>query len=424
MLGGRILGEGVDGCVFSEPMWPCKSDSKIRATNIIPNSKDLKYVSKVVSVNDKETEFLRMASRILGPELSNKYISAIQGECPPADLSSVTPKNKNAIRAIQGNIQAIPNKSGVCKRLGKELNSGKSMSDNYRVMYISRYSMAVDDWVPSLQKKQQPYSKTIQEVEHAIPAFLDILQRLFQGDNEQLIHIDLHTGNMFVRENPLEFGIADFGHCISRRYNVDQSVSFYGEYLNNFVAKYDIYTGQYNQTPFESRLLNFCYRKSMDNVSPATLVKQWDTDPEVKSFTVDSTDVISLHRTALLTYLLKKPLFISMIQIIQNISKKLRVAVNDPAKMVQSLTPDEKIIVDFIVTRYSIISPLITITHDMMKIYPNVPLFTPDGNGSSRLVRFIKKCILAPYEQTTMPLVNSVKIIKDADLRILWNMTQ
>jgi hypothetical protein len=416
MLGGRILGEGVDGCVFTDPMWPCTSESKI---NEIPDSKDSKYVSKLVSVKDKESNYLRMAARILGPEITSRYISALKGECKPADLSHLPhPENKNALLRVQENIIGSKKSSnGVCK----SLMSDPSVSDKYKIMYISRYSMSVDQWVRQLQKQQQTYLKTIQQVEGAIPIFLDVLQRLFQGDKEQLIHIDLHTGNLFIRPDPLEFGIADFGHCISRRYDIDQSIEFYGEYLNRFIASHVIYTGEYNQTPFESRLLNFCYKKSMDLVSPATLVRQWEADPEVRSFT-NSTDIISAHKTVLLNELLKKPLFIAMIETIQSISKKLRVHPSDSVKLVQSLQTNEKIVLDYIMTRYSIFSPLVTITSDIMALYPTVPLFDSNGLGSSKLIRFIKKAILAPYNQT-MPLVSSVKAIQDADLRILWQMT-
>jgi len=416
MLGGRILGEGVDGCVFTDPMWPCTSESK---TSEIPDSKDPKYVSKLVSVKDKESNHLRMAARILGPEISSRYISALKGECKPADLSHLPrSENKNALSKVQENIRVSKKPSdGICK----SLMSDPSVSEKYKIMYISRYSMSVDQWVRQLQTQKQAYSKTIQEVEKAVPVLLDVLQRLFQGDREQLLHIDLHTGNLFIRPNPLEFGIADFGHCISRRYDIDESVKFYGEYLNGFIANHVIYTGQYNQTPFESRLLNFCYKKSMDLVSPATLVRQWEADSEVRSYT-NSTDIISFHKTALLNELLKKPLFIAMIETIQSISKKLRVNPSDSVKLVQSLQTNEKIVLDYIMTRYSIFSPLVTITSDIMKLYPNAPLFDSNGLGSSRLIRFIKKAILAPYNQT-MPLVNSVKAIQNADLRILWQLT-
>lgn len=413
MLGGRILGEGVDGCVFTEPMWPCASNSK---TSDIPNSKDLKYVSKLVSVKDKESNYLRMASRILGPEITSRYVSALKGECKPADLTHPPrAENKNSFSKTQETIKESKKSSnGVCKSLNKP-----SVSDKYKIMYISRYSMSIDQWIKTLQTKQQVYSKTIQDVEGAIPVFLDVLQRLFQGESEQLIHIDLHTGNLFIRSDPFEFGIADFGHCISRRHDIDQSVSFYGEYLNNFIANHTIYTGEYNQTPFESRLLNFCYRRSMDLVSPVTLVREWESDPEVRSFT-NSTDIISAHKTVLLNELLKKPLFIAMIETIQSISKKLRLNPSNPEKLVQSLQTNEKIVLDYIMTRYSILSPLVTITSDIFSLY-QVPLFDSSG-GSSKLVRFLKKAILAPYNQP-MPLVSSVKTIQEADLRILWKMT-
>jgi len=417
MLGGRILGEGVDGCIFTEPMWPCSSDS----ADSTVNSKNSKYVSKLVSIKDTESENLKMAARILGPELTNNYTSAMRGQCKPADLLH-NPRSKNidSFKAVRTNMKITKKRSGVCKSLGVELESGKPPDNKYKIMYISRYSMDVDTWVGKLQ---QPLALTVQSLENAIPKFLEVLQTLYQGTKEQLIHIDLHTGNIFIKENPLEFGIADFGHCISRRYDIDQSVSFYGEFLNNFIAKYDIYSGQYTQTPFESRILNYCFRKSMENVNPAVLVQNWNSDPEGVAITSGSTDILLINRAAILSYLIKKPLFIAMIQVIQSISKKLKTNVMDNTKTVESLTSSEKTVIDYILTRYSVISPLITINNAVMGIY-RAPLFNQDGSGTTRLTRFIKKAILAPYENNTVPLVNSLNYIKDADLRILWNMTQ
>ncbi len=80
MLGGKVIGEGVDGCIFTNSMWPCESGS----TNV-PDSKDKKYVSKIVSIEDTESENLKMAARLIGPELSKKYLAGLHGECKPAN---------------------------------------------------------------------------------------------------------------------------------------------------------------------------------------------------------------------------------------------------------------------------------------------------------------------------------------------------
>jgi hypothetical protein len=82
MLGGKIIGEGVDGCILSRPMWPCATNS---LSHMQVNSMSEKYVSKVVSINDKETDNLKIAARILGPDLSSRYIAGLEGECSPAD---------------------------------------------------------------------------------------------------------------------------------------------------------------------------------------------------------------------------------------------------------------------------------------------------------------------------------------------------
>jgi hypothetical protein len=53
MKGGRILGEGVDGCVFSEPLWPCAAGSKV--TGQIPSGSDKSVVAKIVKKDDVES---------------------------------------------------------------------------------------------------------------------------------------------------------------------------------------------------------------------------------------------------------------------------------------------------------------------------------------------------------------------------------
>lgn len=415
MLGGRIIGEGVDGCVFSEPMWPCASGA-----SGMPNSKDPRYVSKLVPLKDEESEFLKSAARLLGPERS-KYLAGLHGECAPANsFNPPKSKEKDVFKTGLKSVQSWQKRGQACEGLKDILKSGNPISKDHKIMFISRYPMSVSSWIETLQKTQQPYSVIMKQVERAIPTFLDVLQQLVQGQSEQLIHIDLHTGNIFVKE-PLEFGIADFGHCVFRRYSdVSTHVSFYSTFLVGYIAKYSFYSGEYSQVPLEARLLNFCYKKSMESVSPAQLVKAWESDYEVRQFSAGSKDVVSVHKGVMLDYLLKKPLFIAMIETIQAISRKVK-ATLEPVALVHSLRQNEKDVLDYILSRYTVISPVNTITEDIMNIYQNQPMITKKGIGSSSLIRFIIQAILAPYDQDGSSLVESVKSVGMADMRILWS---
>ena len=414
MLGGRIIGEGVDGCILSEPMWPCSS-----STQSAVNAKDGKYVSKVVSSKDKETENLKMAARILGPDLSARYIAGIQGECAPADkVHTSSLQNSDSMKAVERAVLTWPKKGQACATLKDKLVKGQDISKNSKVMIISKYDATISGWIETLQK---PYKTTLKEIERAIPHFMVVLQKLYQGHEEQLIHIDLHTGNIFVRllgAKGLELGLADFGRCMFRRHNVDPSKTFYGEYLIDYLSVNEFFSS-YSQIPLESRLLNFCYRKNFDNATPSNLVKAWENDNTVRMDAAGSCDLIAVNRSQIVSHLLKRVLFIAMVEQIQAISKKLRANSRDHLALYQSLSSNEKIVIQFILTRYSILSPINTITEEIMNRYSE-KLIDAKGNGTNSLVKFLMLGIAAPYDQEGSSLVKALSTVEAADMGIIW----
>jgi hypothetical protein len=416
MQGGRIIGEGVDGCIFEGPMWPCAAGSS--GSQAAPNTKDTRYVSKLVSKRDEETFFLRMAERLLGKNLAERYISRLQTECEPATQQK-PPAQKNLEIMIQSekNVKAWPNKGEeqACGELKRKLESKINISKDSKLMIISKYSDTVRSFVDKMQDKSIPYRTILQNVENAIPKFIFILQKLFQNPSEQLIHIDLHTGNIIVRYNPFEFGIADFGHCVFRRANEDPSNTLFGGFLLTYVSRVGFSAG-FNQVPLEARLLSFCYMKNLDNVSPAVLVKTWENDTEVREYSEESTDVIVSERSRILSGLLQRRLFIAMIESIQSICKKIRGNLNNPSGLYSSLSSTEKIVVEFILTRYAILSPINTINAEIMNIYP-YELYKQGNN----LIRFITKGIMAPYLQDGSSLDKALSSVQGADLGILWS---
>jgi hypothetical protein len=414
MLGGKVIGEGVDGCVLSEPMWPC---SAAEPSSI--NSKNSHYVSKVVSVDDPETENLKMAARILGPVLSSRYIAGIQGECTPADkIHPPATKNVNSYKSAERAVITWPKKSQACEGLKYKLLKGKDLSKDNKIMFISKYDATVNSWVEKLQK---PYKSVIREVEKAIPAFMVVLQKLYQGSEEQLIHIDLHSANISVKVLPtsIELGLADFGRCLFRRNNVDPSKTFYGEFLIDYVSRNEFFCG-YGQVPFEARLFNYCYRNKLENASPSTLVKAWDTDNTVRLDSAGSTDLIQVIRSKMCTYLLKKVLFIAMIEQIQGICKKVRLNSSNYSALYTSLNSTEKTVIEFILTRYCILSPLNTISEEIMNKYSIEKILDASGKGTNTLIRFLMLGMLAPYDQEGSSLVKALVSVQDADMAILW----
>lgn len=409
MLGGRIIGEGVDGCILTNPMWPCIAES-----HDVPDPTDSKYVSKIVLKSDNESEYLRIASRILGPVLSSKYIAGIAGECNPANSSSLpAPKDMEALKISESSVQKWPRKKGTCDVISKKIKNRIPLSKNSKIMIISRYTMSVDKWFKKVQVENIPYTECIKMIESAIPPFIDILQKLYQDPSEELIHIDLHTGNIFVKFNPFVFGIADFGNCVFRRYNEDSSKIFFGKYLIDYITNFEFYNGQFSQVPLESRILNYCFKKQLENVTPLALVRKWENDDSVRIYAANSNDFVGVKRSVLLNYLLQKVLFIAMIECIQSICKKLRMFSDNSTNLYNSLTSLEKTAIDFILTRYSILSPINTILQEIMKIYPNVPL-------NSRIVRFLIEGIYTPYNQSGSSLASALTSVKSTDFNILW----
>lgn len=406
MLGGRILGEGVDGCILEKPGLPCVAGSKG-----VPSASDDRYVSKIVPVEDIESMYLKLANQILGKDLSTRYLAGLHGECRPADTKN--PPNANeqgSFRTAKSDILKWKKSGYSCERLKIDLLSGKGLTQDNKIMFISKYKESVSDWVDTIQKEGIPYKKTMRDIERAVPMFLSILQKLFQGST-QLIHLDLHVGNIFIKETPFEFGIADFGHCVFRQSGMSESKTFYGEFLINNVSKFTFYDGHFSQIPLEACLMNYCYRKNMDSADPYSFIQSWSSDPEVRQFSSSSSDTVFANRDYLLKILLKKPLFLTMLSTIQSIIKKLRRNLGDHEKLYESLTTTEKILVEFILSRYHVISPFNAISEDIMNVY--------QLNITCPLKTFILKSVLAPYEQD-VSLSTALKSIQDADMSVLW----
>jgi hypothetical protein len=403
MLGGRIIGEGEDGCVSTGPVWPCASGSSTLKQSIDPM--DPRYVSKIVSKTDKEDEYILAANRILGPELSAIHLVQLKESCapansfnPPSDLESP------AYKASKESLIAWTKKKEACDSLKQDIIQGRSIASKHKLMYISKYPMTLDQWANGLTTTGIP----LQSVYAAIPPFIRILQKLIQG-KEQLINLDLHAGNIFVRPQgkQLQFGLADFGRCLLRQPVSGNDPLFFGKYLCENTAVYELYAS-YNQIPLEARLLNFCYVKRLEHLPPGEFLRSWVSDPHVIEH--QKTDVLLYDHTKVMEQLRMKPIFIATIETIQSISRKLR-ASPTPIPITQALTSNEKTFLDYMITRYSIISPI--------NIIGSICLLAKAD--ATHFIAFVKRAIMAPYLQTGSSLAAAFSSIQRADMGIVWS---
>ena len=394
MDGGRIIGEGEDGCILSEPTWPCVGVSDQRF-----NTDDTNYISKMVKLSDNESDYIKVATRILGPEYS-QYVINLKGDCTPANsLHPPKIQQREAFKKSIASVISWNTTDAACTTLKKNVLKGNSISSKYKVMYISKYPMTLDEW-------SHRSTIHIQYVNDAIPKFIYILQLLFQS-SEQLINLDLHAGNIFVRPgNKLQFGLADFGRCLYR--NTSSNTLFFGKYLCENTAIYDLFSN-YHQIPLELRFLNYIYKKKLEHLSPGECIRVWLHDPLIVK-QQDKHDAILYNHQTTIKLLLTKPLFIKMIETLQSISQKLRLF-STPYTVEQSLSLDEKVILEYCITRHDIISPI-----NMISSVCSIVSQKADYS-----IEFIRRAILSPYIQVGSSLPDAVASVQRADMGIIWS---
>jgi len=428
--GGRIIGEGVDGCVFAEPAWPCEGSTEYAH---IPLSRDGRYVSKIVPMSDTEDIYLKAAADLLGP-LASTFIAKLEGTCKPANSKS-PPKlaDKGAYVASTSALSAWTEKDQACESLEKTLKEGKAISQGtHKIYYIQRYPITVGEWIKF--QKNTDYKYLIRQMMHATPSFLSGLQRFYQNPNNQLFHIDLHIGNLFVRtqlDKSLQLGVSDFGHCLLK--NTSTGWNDLPKYLSDYIQRYEFYSG-YSQVPFEARLLNYCYQKKLDTVDPMKLVDQWENDREVSLKKLSTNDLVIVQSYWYLKYLKDKPIFWQMIKELQSLSATLRSQAANPTLV---LSKKQSFILDFILSRYMTFSPINTITEALAGLKAPIPFrkeieqtvidtlgyqqrtALAADTGIRPFIRFLIRLLCAPYMQD-VPLEQSLKTVMEADLSSLF----
>lgn len=374
---------------------------------------DPMYVSKIVEKTDDESEYIRAAHRILGNEYS-QYIVDLKGECAPANAYNPPPRGQEmALQSGKTSLLTWNKKDEACDMLKQRVVQGKSITSNHKIMYISKYPMTLDDWAHT----KNPSISYTAGIPAAIPVFIHVLQKLFQNSSEQLINLDLHAGNIFVRlDRGIQFGIADFGRCLLRQHVTGSGVLFYGKYLCENTAIYDLYAS-YNQIPLEARFLNFCYKKQIEHLSPGEFIRTWLLDRQVIEHQQKEDAILYKHKV-LLDFLLTKHLFINMIETIQDISRKLRTNSTNPTLLTQSLSTNEKTVLEFIITRHAIISPMNILASVLMIAMPHVQGTT---QGTTHLIEFVRRAMISPYVQVGSSLADAVTSVQRADMGIIWS---
>ena len=440
MKGGGILGEGVDGCVITKPLWPCASGKSSPDSQQNTYSEDL--VSKIIKRDNMELVYLEAASRIIGKEDSNKYIAGLRSHCQPANDTHPPDKGKmiNYLENKTALIKYLGDEKMACRDLKKNLLSKKGIFNTHSLIYISRYPITLYEWTNLIKKKGIPLRIIMTFINKSIDGFLDILQRFYKGNIEHLINLDIHHNNIFIKSNGqnIQFGVADFGRCILRQLKDQYSlVRYVSEYLHTNQIQYTIYTG-YKQIPFEARILDFCFKKGLDNEDPSVIVNMWLNDKNNVDYasSLYYNDIIVENMKIYIKYLLTKPLFIVMIEELTEISKKMR----NPSTLIYTLTNDEIILLEFITTRYMALSPIVTILDQLYNIEPHIKLEIKEitlrkfsgktlvdlkdpsfASGIYYIVEYFNRLFIAPYISKGLSLSKSVSSVRSMDISMLWN---
>lgn len=403
MKGGAILGEGVDGCVLANPMWPCASDGA-EGRRDVPSTGNASSVSKIVRKSDQEDATIRLAMSILGPEMSRQYLAPLRGTCAPANEAHPPPRGAQAsYRADKAAVLGWQEEGKACGELKKQLKEGKGIHDTHKVMYIERYPDNLFSWMG--KQKGRPPRQVVMDLQRAVRPFLTPLQKL---SATKFYNIDLHNQNIFVRPQKgggISFGIADFGHTLI-------GASAGKEYLEKYIQYYEFwYT--YNQVPIEARLLNFCFQKNLDSVSPRDLMLAWRSDKNlIFAYERQKDDALMFMLDSLYNTLMASTMFITMVSNLQDISRSLR-AKGASATQAQA---SHKVILDFILSRYMIVSPINSIIQSATMVSsPTRPI------GTEKLLEFYRRLVLMPYSQVGSSLLGSLEATMSADVSVLWD---
>jgi len=441
MEGGAIIGEGAEGCVYAQPLWPCAADRP--KDGEAPQGSDPSVVGKIVSKGDSEHIYLEAARDILGQELSMKFLAGIRGMCSPAnDQHPPSQDHLGNYKQSKDALMKWESKGFACGQMKGAL-SKTGITDKYNLMFISRYPSTLEQWAETVGKKNIPKPFIIKAINDAVPPLLNILQKFYKHPTLELINMDLHHKNIFIRAtgSKLQFGISDFGQCYFRRLNdPNTSIPYFSYYLERFyTVRIPMYVG-FRQIPFETRLIDFCLKNKMENHNPGQLIDSFVNNSKVKEYQASSNDIVSMNLDMYCAFLIKKPLFIQAVEMIQSIIKKIRKMQAGVPPQLNIMPVDEFIFLEFCMTRFLAVAPLVTILeqtlflseglYDQAKQISNERIngINPGASGATKkpeiyyLTEYINRITLAPYSGSIQgsSLIGSLKSVMAVDLTAVW----
>jgi len=264
---GRVLASGSDGCIFTEPVWPCLE----HIPGYDPTDKTL--VGKIVPVEDNEDTIIRIAETILGGK--SKYIVELIGSCSPADSSTAVEPNKTYINANKADLllykslerkkarkylslstrAPTPDYSNACTNLSDI--SPNDLTNNYKILVIRKYSNTLINYYNTNNNTNY---LIVRNILNAAVNLVKTIETFAKNPETSLINIDLHSGNIFQNfdeKGKIYLGMADFGRCM---YKTPDDNSNWVKMLDNYCFQMKLHTG-YPQIPLEARIYSFLAHK-------------------------------------------------------------------------------------------------------------------------------------------------------------------
>jgi hypothetical protein len=270
--GGKILGSGADGCVFSAAGWPCETP----LAGYDPNDPTL--VSKLIPTSDNEDAIIRLVQSIVPDKLD--HIIGHIGTCTPASSKDVITaqsraqfdENKNQLAKIRHDYYVTRSDAGgkpnACERVKgydslrdtlKMAEYGDDPADEddsvpVKLLINKRYSSTLHDYMKNLPKD----TKDFHNIFEAFAEYVKVLELLAEGrDNKRVLNVDLHGANIFLNTTPtgkLIMGLADFGRCALQR-----NASEYARYID-YILMYGVTYGTafgFPVIPFEYKIYSY-----------------------------------------------------------------------------------------------------------------------------------------------------------------------
>lgn len=272
LKGGKVLGIGADGCVFSEASWPC-------ATPLSGyNPSDPSVVSKLVVASDNEDHIITLALSIVPPE-DKKHLIGFIGTCTPSTKAIAAANAKTAkefdeneaeILDLYKNYHLKPEPTrgnpNSCIRIATwqaqgAYNSIKSLTNEYYNTYEDVKVIVNKKYQQTLYKYLKDHVSDISftPLLKGCVKYVKVLETLAEGvDGRRIVNVDLHTANIFVNQDSedLIVGAADFGRCAIQEGNELNERKKLTTFLTDYMNKYNIIF-KFPIIPFELKLYNF-----------------------------------------------------------------------------------------------------------------------------------------------------------------------